>query len=143
MNSQFSQTVRFVVGLIVMYSIYLLHSAGVFVRIGSLFSGELRGSGFGGATEVLIGIIPVLVDSIAFIGSITLTFFLFMWRALKPSVTKLMVLLDKKLESYGIDLYEVGAVSSSPIKDIDPSKLVDTLEKLDARLEAVEKGGSK
>jgi hypothetical protein len=143
MNSQFSQTVRFVVGLIVMYSIYQLHSAGVFVRIGSLFSGELRGSGFGGATEVLIGIIPVLVDSIAFIGSITLTFFLFMWRALKPSVTKLMVLLDKKLESYGIDLYEVGAVSSSPIKDIDPSKLVDTLEKLDARLEAVEKGESK
>ena len=49
----------------------------------------------------------------------------------------------KKLESYGIDLYEVGAVSSTPIKDIDPSKLVDTLEKLDARLEAIEKGESK
>ena len=143
MNSQFSQTVRFIVGLVVMYAIYQLHSAGVFIRIGSLFSGNLRGNGFGGATEVLIGIIPVLVDSVAFVGSLTLTFFLFIWRALKPSVTKLTILLDKKLESYGIDLYEVGAVSSTPIKDIDPSKLVDTLEKLDARLEAIEKGGSK
>ena len=141
---EFSQTVRFVVGLIVMYAIYQLHNAGVFVRIGNLFDLRSPATEFGGVTDVLMGVVPVLVDSITFIGSIALTFSLFIWRGLKPYAIKLAVLLDKKLEGYGVDLYEIGGVYEAKApKGLDIEKLTATLQDLADRLELIEQGYNK
>ena len=143
MNSKFSETVKFIVGVLVMYVAWQLHTAGVFTRIGTFldFSGR---NNFGGVTDVLLGVLPVVVDAVCVVGSISLAFFGLCWKALRPLCLKLAVLLDKKLEGYGVDLYEVGGVYAPPaVKGLDVDKLSATLQDIADRLELVEQGYSK
>ena len=139
--TKFSDTVRFVVGLLVMYIVYQLHTAGVFVRIGSFldFSGSHNGA-FGGVSDVILGIIPVVVDAVMVVGTLSLAFFGFCWKALKPISVKLAILLDRKLEEYGVDLYELeGQVSAKKApKNLDVDKLTAALLDLSDRLKAIE-----
>ena len=105
---KFSDLVRFVVGLIVMYTIYRLHSMGVFTKIGVLFSGmafEQRG-GFGSVSGIVLDLLPVVVDSVCFIGGIALAFGGFCWKLTAPLFHKLLLLIDAKLETVGIDIYD-------------------------------------
>ena len=140
--NKFSETVKFIVGILVMYAVWQLHTAGVFTRLGTFFNLSGRGN-FGGVTEVLLGIVPVMVDAVCVVGSISLAFFGLCWRALRPVAVKLAVLLDKKLEEYGADLYEVGGVYAPAAKGLDVDKLSDTLQDLADRLELAEQGYSK
>lgn len=141
MKNKFSDTVRFVVGLLVMYIVYQLHSAGVFVRLGSFFdfSGSHSGA-FGGVSDVILGIVPVVVDAICVVGTLSLAFFGLCWKALRPLCVKLAILLDRKLEEYGIDLYELESQikpSDAP-KNLDVDKLTAALLELSDRLTALE-----
>ena len=141
MKTKFSDTVRFVVGLMVCYAVWQLHSAGVFVRLGSFvdFSGSHSG-GFGGVSDVILGIVPVVVDAVCVVGTLALAFFAFCWKALRPLVVKGGILLDRKLEDYGIDLYELESqitIKDAP-KNLDVDKLTAALLELSDRLTALE-----
>lgn len=143
MSNKFSETVKFIVGILVMYAVWQLHKAGVFTRIGTFldFSGR---NNFSGVTDVLLGVLPVVVDAVCVVGSISLAFFGLCWKAIRPLFIKLAVLLDKKLEEYGVDLYEIGGVYSQPAaKGLDIDKLAATLQDIADRLELVEQGYSK
>jgi len=142
-KNKFSETVKFIVGILVMYAVWQLHKAGVFTRIGTFldFSGR---NNFGGVTDVLLGVLPVVVDAVCVVGSISLAFFGLCWKAIRPLFIKLAVLLDKKLEEYGVDLYEIGGVYSPPAaRGLDVDKLAATLQDISDRLELVEQGYSK
>lgn len=141
MKNRFSDTVRFVVGLFVMYTAWQLHTAGVFVRLGSFFdfSGSHSG-GFGGVSDIILGVVPVVVDAVMVVGSLSLAFFAFCWKALRPICVKLAILLDKKLEEYGIDLYELDSqivIQKSP-KNLDVDKLEALLLDISDRITALE-----
>lgn len=141
MKNKFSDTVRFVVGLLVMYIVYQLHSAGVFVRLGSFFdfSGSHSGA-FGGVSDVILGIVPVVVDAVCVVGTLSLAFFGLCWRAVRPLVTKVLILLDRKLEEYGIDLYELdGQLNAHEApKNLDVAKLEELLLDISDRITALE-----
>jgi len=141
--SKFNDTVKFVVGVAVMYLAWQLHNAGVFARLGNLFDLSSHRN-FGGVTDVLLGVIPVVVDAVCVVGSVALAFFGLCWKALRPVCVKLAVLLDKKLEGYGVDLYEIGGVHvpAAP-KGLDVDKLAATLQDISDRLELIEQGYSK
>lgn len=124
-----------------MYVAWQLHSAGTFVRLGSFFdfSGSHSG-GFGGVSDVILGVVPVVVDSVCVIGTLTLAFFAFCWRAIRPLATKLAILLDRKLEEYGVDLYELKSNVSpkAPPKNLDVDKLESLLLDISDRITALE-----
>lgn len=104
MNNKFSDTVKFVVGCFTIYLIWQLHKAGVFYRIGSLL--DFGASSYGSVTNIILGIVPVVCDAIIVVGGVALAVYGFLWRAVSPVCTKLLRLLDAKLEEYGIDLIE-------------------------------------
>ena len=133
----FNDTVRFVVGLVVMYAAYRLHAAGVFTRLGSLIGfSSGYGSGYGGVSDILLTVLPTVVDSVCFIGSVALAFFGFCWKALKPLAHKLLLLLDRKLESYGIDIYEQDNLPKIDT-DIDADALTEVLEDLNESIDSI------
>jgi hypothetical protein len=138
---KFSDTVRFITGLLVMYIAWQLHNAGVFVRLGSFFdfSGSHRGS-FGGVSDIILGVVPVVVDAVMVVGTLSLAFFGFCWKAVKPLCVKLAILLDRKLEEYGVDLYELEArVAPKPApKNLDVDKLEELLLDISDRITALE-----
>ena len=141
MKTSFSDTVRFVVGLLVMYIAWQLHRAGVFVRLGSFFdfSGSHSG-GLGGVSDIILGIVPVVVDAVMVVGTLSLAFFGFCWKAIRPLSVKVAILLDRKLEEYGVDLYELESNVSpkAPPKNLDVSKLEDLLLDISDRITALE-----
>ena len=141
--NKFSDTVKFVVGILVMYITWQLHSAGVFSRIGSFidFSGSHNGA-FGGVSDVILGIVPVVVDAVIVVGTVSLAFFSLIWKAVRPLAIKSMILLDRKLEDYGVDLYELETeinIQKNP-KNLDVDKLEEVLEDLESRIEEMEEG---
>ena len=101
-----SETVRFVVGLIVMYAIFRIHQTGFFYDVAGLFSRNSYRSGFSGVSDVILGVVPVIVDAVCFAGAMALAFYSLISKAVKPLCLKLLRLLDTKLESLGIDLIE-------------------------------------
>ena len=105
MSSKASDTVKFFVGCFVIYLVWQLHKMGFFYRIGDLLTFGHRG-GFSGVTTVILGVVPVVVDAIIVVGSVALTFYGMVWKAISPVAMKLLRLLDAKLEEYGIDLIE-------------------------------------
>jgi len=106
MKNKFSDTIRFVVGLIVMYAIYRIHQTGFFYNIADLFSDRGYRGGYGSVSNILLDIVPLLVDSVCFIGGLALTFLTFLSKAVTPFFVKVLRLFDKYLESKGVDLFE-------------------------------------
>ncbi len=101
-----SETVRFVVGLIVMYAIFRIHQTGFFYDVAGLFSRNSVRGGFSGVSDVILGVVPVVVDAVCFAGAMALAFYTLLAKAVRPLCLKLIRLLDKKLEELGIDLIE-------------------------------------
>ncbi len=98
------KTLQFIVGCAVIYFAWHLADAGWFGRIVGVFSGQ---KGFsGGLSDLVLDLLPYLVDTVCLFGSVALAFYTFLSKAVTPICLKLIRLLDKKLEEYGIDLIE-------------------------------------
>jgi len=89
-----------------MYAIYRVHQTGFFYNVSDLFFDRGYRGGFGSVSDILLDIIPLLVDSVCFVGGLALTFFTFLSKAVTPFFVKLLRLFDKYLESKGVDLFE-------------------------------------
>ena len=123
-----------------MYLAWQLAQAGWFDRIPSLFkSGSTEGFS-GGLSDLVLDILPYLVNTVCLFGSIAIAFYGFMLKAIKPTARKLARLLDDKLEGLGYDLWDFSD-EPKPImieSDLDIDELEDTIEILNARLAALE-----
>ncbi len=99
---------QFIAGCVGLYFAYQMHVNGWFARIGRLFSGfnGYGNDGFGGVTELIISIVPFMVDFVCTVGIVVISFYTLLWKAMKPLCMKLARLLDAKLEQYGIDLID-------------------------------------
>ena len=98
------KTLQFIVGCAVIYFAWHLAEAGWFGRIVNVFSGQ---QGFrGGLSDLVLDMLPYLVDTVCLFGTIAIAVYGLMAKALKPICLKLIRLLDSKLEELGIDLIE-------------------------------------
>lgn len=98
------KTLQFIVGCAVIYFAWHLADAGWFGRIVGVFQSPRGFSG--GLSDLVLDLLPYLVDTVCLFGSIAIAFYGFLSKAVKPICLKLIRLLDKKLEEYGIDLVE-------------------------------------
>jgi hypothetical protein len=98
------KTLQFIVGCAVIYFAWHLADAGWFGRIVGVFSSS---QGFrGGLSDLILDLVPYLVDTVCLFGSVALAFYTLLAKAVRPLCLKLVRLLDKKLEELGIDLIE-------------------------------------
>ena len=112
------KTLQFIVGCAMIYLAWHLADAGWFGRIVHLFSGP---EGFrGGLSDLLLDLLPYVVDTVCLFGSLAIAFYGFLARALKPVAMKLLRMLDAKLESMGIDLMDFD--QEKPVEELRPCK---------------------
>jgi len=102
---------QFIAGCVAIYFAWQMHVNGWFARIARAMSyaSDLFGSSdsLGGVSDLLIGLIPFMVDFVCTVGIIAISFYTMIWKAAKPLCLKLIRLLDAKLEEHGIDLIEL------------------------------------
>lgn len=134
------KTLQFIVGCAVIYFAWQLASAGWFDRIPSIFRSYGTEGFSGGASDLLLDVLPYLVDTICLFGSVAIAVYGFLWKAIKPVSLKLLRLLDLKLEEKGIDLFEFD---QEPVRkdDLDVRELESVLQSIVNRLDAIENKG--
>jgi hypothetical protein len=98
------KTLQFIVGCAVIYLAWHLADAGWFGRITRVFSGPRGFSG--GFSDLVLDLLPYVVDTVCLFGSIAIAFYGFLAKSVRPFGKKLLVLIDKKLEEFGIDLVD-------------------------------------
>jgi hypothetical protein len=135
-----NKALQFIVGCFVIYLTWQLHSQGWFAAAASLLStGEYNYNGFSGSVmDLALSLLPLVVDAVATVGIVALAFFTFVWRVIKPLAIKLAILLDKKLEGYGIDLYELEQSTQAPPRKLDLSELENVLGRILDRVQRLE-----
>ena len=135
-----NKSLQFITGCFVIYLTYQLHAAGWFAAVAAYFStGSYSYDGFSGTMlDLFWSALPLVVDAICTVGIIALTFLTFIWRLFKPLAVKLAILLDKKLESYGIDLYELDANQPPAPRKLDLSELENVLGRILDRVQKLE-----
>lgn len=141
-----NKTLRFIVGCGVIYLAWQLADAGWFARIYNVFNSSSDLNGFrGGFSDLLLSALPYLVDTICLFGSIAIAVYGLIWKALSPFCTKLAMLVDAHLESYGLDLWtfdielDEGEEDYEVIdNDIDVDALENALNSISERLDAIE-----
>ncbi len=132
-----NKSLQFITGCFVIYLTYQLHAAGWFAAAASVFSAS--GDGFQGSVlDLFMSALPLVVDAVCTVGIIALTFLTFLWRLFKPLAVKLAILLDKKLESYGIDLYELDANFTPAPRKLDLTELENVLGRILDRVQNLE-----
>ena len=140
MKSNNSPVLRFIVGLAMIYFVWTLASAGVFHKAINLFRGN---AGFSGVTDLALDILPYAVDTVMLFGTIGIAIWAFLLKAVTPLATKLLRLLDAKLEDYGIDLFEFEDEKPAPEQEVDEKpeldvlKLNDVLSDIDQSLDSL------
>ncbi len=93
--------------------------------------------------DLLWSALPLFIDAVCTVGIVALAFFTFMWRLIRPLCVKVAILLDKKLEEYGIDLYELNANEAPAPRKLDLTELENVLGRILDRVSKLEnKNGS-
>jgi hypothetical protein len=134
-----NKSLQFIAGAFIIYMAWQLHSAGWFAAAASLLSQPQELNGFGNSVlDLLWSALPLLVDAVCTVGIIGLTFVTFIWRLVRPLCIKLAILLDKKLESYGIDLYELDSEIKPAPRGLDLSELENVLGRILSRISNLE-----
>ena len=135
-----NKSLQFITGCFVIYLTWQMHSAGWFAAAASLFStGSYNYNGFSGSVmDLFLSLLPLVVDAVCTVGIVALAFFTFVWRLIKPLVIKLAILLDKKLEEYGIDLYELELTASPEPRKLDLTELENVLGRILDRVQRLE-----
>ncbi len=133
-----NKSLQFIAGVFVIYLTYQLHAAGWFAAAASVLSAPEEGFR-GSILDLFMSALPLVVDAVCTVGIIALTFLTFLWRLVKPLVVKLAILLDKKLESYGIDLYELDASFTPAPRKLDLTELENVLGRILDRVQKLEK----
>lgn len=132
-----NKSLQFISGVFVIYLTYQLHAAGWFASAVSVLSAPDEGFR-GSVLDLFMSALPLVVDAVCTVGIIALTFLTFLWRLVRPLGIKLAVLLDKKLESYGIDLYELDANSTPAPRKLDLTELENVLGRILDRVQKLE-----
>ncbi len=132
-----NKSLQFIAGVFVIYLTYQLHAAGWFAAAASVLSAPEEGFR-GSILDLFMSALPLVVDAVCTVGIIALTFLTFLWRLVKPLVVKLAILLDKKLESYGIDLYELDASFTPAPRKLDLTELENVLGRILDRVQKLE-----
>ena len=132
-----NKSLQFITGVFVIYLTYQLHAAGWFAAAASVLSAPEEGFR-GSVLDLFMSALPLVVDAVCTVGIIALTFLTFLWRLVKPLAVKLAVLLDKKLESYGIDLYELDANFTPAPRKLDLTELENVLGRILDRVQKLE-----
>lgn len=129
-----------IVGCFVIYLAWQLHSAGWFAAAADALSGNsFSRDGFGSSVlNLLWSALPLVVDALCTVGIIAIAFVTFLWRVIKPFTLKLAVLLDKKLEGYGIDLYELDLKTTPAPRKLDLAALENVLGGILDRVQNIE-----
>ena len=134
-----NKALQFIAGVFTMYLAWQLHSHGWFEAAAGVPSAPAYDGGFRGSVlDLFMSALPLLVDAVCTVGIISITFFTFIWRLVRPLVIKLATLLDKKLESYGIDLYEIEVSNSPAPRKLDLSELENVLSRILSRISDLE-----
>ncbi len=134
-----NKSLQFIAGCLVIYLTYQLHSAGWFAAAASVFSSPSDLNGFGNSVlDLFWSALPLVVDAVCTVGIIALTFLTFIWRLVRPLCVKLAILLDKKLESYGIDLYELDGQMTPAPRGLDLTELENVLGRILSRISNLE-----
>ena len=132
------KTLQFIVGLAVIYFAWQLAQAGWFDRAGNLFRNSSYDRGLGGGlSDLALDILPYLIDTVCLFGAVAIAMYGFILRATKPLAVKLAILLDKNLEKFGYDLYELQD-NELPAKKLDVPVLENTLGDLLDRVKRLE-----
>ena len=140
MKSNNSPVLRFIVGLAMIWFMYQLVQAGVIHKVINIFRGN---QGFAGVTDLALDVLPYAVDTVMLFGTIGIAIWAFLRKAVTPLATKLLRLLDAKLEEKGIDLWDFDDEKApEPVKDnepleIDVAKLNEVLSDLDESVDSV------
>ena len=132
-----NKSLQFIAGVFVIYLTYQLHAAGWFAAATSVLSAPEEGFR-GSVLDLFMSALPLVVDAVCTVGIIALTFLTFLWRLVKPLAVKFAVLLDKKLESYGIDLYELDASFTPAPRKLDLTELENVLGRILDRVQKLE-----
>ena len=132
-----NKSLQFITGCFVIYLTYQLHAAGWFAAAASVLSAPEEGLK-GSVLDLFMSALPLVVDAVCTVGIIALTFLTFLWRLVKPLAVKLAILLDKKLESYGIDLYELDANFTPAPRKLDLTELENVLGRILDRVQKLE-----
>jgi hypothetical protein len=135
-----NKSLQFIMGCFIIFLAWEMHSAGWFAAAASLFStGGYDYNGFSGSVmDLFLSLLPLVVDAVCTVGIVALAFFTFVWRLIKPLVIKLAILLDKKLEGYGIDLYELELTASPEPRKLDLTELENVLGRILDRVQRLE-----
>ncbi|MGI9460538.1 MAG: hypothetical protein ACR2NF_11110 [Pirellulales bacterium] len=132
-----NKSLQFIAGVFVIYLTYQLHAAGWFAAVASVLSAPEDGFR-GSVLDLFTSALPLVVDAICTVGIIALAFLTFIYRLAKPLFVKLLILLDKKLESYGIDLYELDANIAPAPRKLDLTELESVLGRILDRVQNLE-----
>lgn len=136
MKSNNSPVLRFIVGLAMIYFAWSLVEAGFVQKIFNLFRGN---AGFAGVTDLALDVLPYLVDTVMLFGTIGIAIWAFFLKAVTPLASKLLRLLDAKLEVYGIDLWDFD--DKKPVKkdskEVDVDELNAVLSDIDESIDSL------
>lgn len=139
MKSQNSPVLRFIVGCALIWFAWSLVEAGFVQKLFNLFRGN---SGFAGVSDLLLDVLPYLVDTIMLFGTVAIAIWAFFLKAVTPLATKLLRLLDARLESYGVDLWdfdeeEKPVAQPEPKLELDVAELNAVLSELDESIDSL------
>ena len=121
-NMKPSKSLQFIAGCAMIYFVWQLASHGWFDRVPALFNSNDKGLS-GGASDLLLDVLPYLVNTVCLFGTIAIAVYGLMLKAIKPLGLKLLRVLDAKLEEMGIDLIEFS--DESPEVDVEEPKELD------------------
>ncbi len=129
MNLKPSKSLQFIVGCGLIYLAWQLADAGWFAKASRMLDFSQSTEGFsGGMSDLLLDILPYVVNTVCLMGTIGIAVWGFMLKALKPVSMKLLRILDTKLETMGIDLIEFSDEKPEVVVE-EPKELdVDALE---------------
>ena len=145
MNDSKSKVLRFIVGCGVIYLAWRLAQAGWFNRIAGIFSSNSSEGFSGGLSDLLLDILPYVVDTVCLFGSIGIAVYGFLWKAISPFFMKVAMLVDAQLESYGLDIWQFDIELDDDAddyevidRDLDVDALENALNNIMDRLDKIE-----
>ena len=130
-----SKSLQFIVGCAMIYFVWQLASHGWFDRVPALFNSSKDGFS-GGASDLLLDLLPYVVNTVCLFGTITIAGYGLMLKAVKPLGLKLLRILDAKLETMGIDLIEFS--DEKPEVVVEEPKVLD-VDALESALNGISK----
>jgi len=134
-----NKSLQFISGAFIIYMAWQLHSSGWFAAASSVFSQPQELDGFGNSVlDLLLSALPLFVDGVCTVGIIGLALVKIIWRLVRPLYIKLAILLDKKLESYGFDLYELDGQMQPAPRGLDLPELENVIGRILSRISNLE-----